>query len=123
MRNQKVRFKFYRALPPNFQGSELIFTIPLLHSNNKSPPVYPSSAATELNCNLVTDLRGVNRNRFPKRVGADGLLYTYVNFDVAITMVSAVMKFSLELDGREMGAVQANYDDGPSSGYRQVTSG
>jgi hypothetical protein len=36
------------------------------------------------------------------------LSYT-VSYDIVITMRSALMKFSLELDGKEMGAVQAKY--------------
>lgn len=33
-----------------------------------------------------------------------------VSFDLCVTLESAIMKFSMEINGKEMGSVYANYD-------------
>lgn len=109
LRDQKIRFPFYRRLPADFPDADLIFSDKLLQSESKVPPIHPS-AATKTNCTLVADLRTVDRKLFTKMVGVDGFTYYEVSYDLAITIKSAVMKFSLEVKGKEMGAVDARYD-------------
>lgn len=109
-RDQKLRFSFYRALPANFGARDLVFENRLLQNNDDTAPDYPSSSATSLNCMLTTDLSGVDRTKFKNRIGADGQAYVDVHFDIVVSIESAVMKFSLDFDGKEIGTMDAEYD-------------
>lgn len=58
---------------------------------------------------LTSGLRDVDRTRFRKYVGVDTMTYFKVHNDLVVTMQAAVMKFSLEIGGKEMESVQAKY--------------
>lgn len=109
VRDQTIRFPFYRRLSDGFSDSDLIFNDELIQCESKQPPTHPSSV-TKINCILKADLRSVDRTQFRRMVGVDGKTYYDVHYDLAITMKSAVMKFSLEIKGKEMGTVDAKYD-------------
>jgi hypothetical protein len=109
-RDQKIKFPFFRTLDEDFEDHELIFMSDLIQSENKLPPVHPASSTTKVNCVVTSDLRNVDRKHFEKVDGEDGKTYVKVNFDLVITIQTAVMKFSLEIKGKEMGSVNANYD-------------
>ncbi|PVH80873.1 putative heat shock 70 kDa protein 12A [Cadophora sp. DSE1049] len=110
MREQVVKFPFYRSLPEGFANSQLIFTDELIQSESKTPPVHPSPSTTKVNCVLTADLSGVDRSHFPRVTGKDDNVYYEVHYDLLITIKPAMMKFSLELKGKEMGTVNAVYD-------------
>ncbi|KAF8861505.1 Hsp70 family protein-like protein [Acephala macrosclerotiorum] len=109
-RDHTIRFSFYRSLADGYSNNQLVFTDELFQSESKLAPMHPSSATTKVNCTLTADLRTVNRNKFKKSIGADGATYYQVHYELAITIQSAMMKFSLEIDGKEMGTVNAKYD-------------
>lgn len=82
----------------------------LFQSDNKIPPVYVSPSGTKSNCILTSDLRTVDRNQFLIRTGADGIRYFEIQVDLVVSIQSGVvMKFSLEVDGEEMGTVNVKY--------------
>lgn len=108
--DQTKRFPFYRRLSEGFTSSELIFRDSLVQSESVIPPVYPNYLTTKTNCSLTADLREVDRSMFNQIIGVDDRTYFDVHFDLAITMKSAVMKFWLEMDGKEMGTVDAKYE-------------
>ncbi|KAF4627027.1 hypothetical protein G7Y89_g11126 [Cudoniella acicularis] len=109
LREQTIRFPFYRRLREDFSDKELIFKDELIESKSKNAPFYPSSLTTKSNCELTADLRSVDRSKFKKMTGVDGNTYFDVHYDLAITMKPAVMKFSLEIKEKEMGTVNAKY--------------
>lgn len=110
LREQTIRFPFYRTLPEGFTDKQLIFEDKLIQSESRTAPVHPSPATTKTNCVLTANLTSVDRAEFKKRIGADGLTYYDIHYDLAITIQPARMKFALEVKGREMGTVQASYD-------------
>ncbi|TVY51093.1 Heat shock 70 kDa protein 12B [Lachnellula cervina] len=110
MREQSITFPFYRTLADGFTNDQLIFKDELIQSESKTAPKHPSPTTTKTNCFLTADLSKVDRSHFKKRVGADGIDYVDVYYDLVITMKPAVMKFSLEIRGKEIGSVSANYD-------------
>ena len=110
LREQTIRFPFFRTLPEDFTDDNLVFRDELIQSESKTAPIHPSPATTKANCVLTADLSSVNRAEFKKRQGADGQAYYDVHYDLAITIQPATMKFALEIKGKEMGTVQANYD-------------
>ena len=110
LREQTIRFPFFRTLSENYTDDQLIFKDELTQSDAKIAPIHASPTTTKLNCILTADLRSVDRAEFKKRKGVDGLMYYDVHYDLAITIQPATMKFTLEIKGKEMGTIQANYD-------------
>jgi len=108
-REQKINFPFYRTLPETYTPDQLIFQDELIQSENKLAPTHPSRSATKINCVLTADLTKVDRSQFKRRVGHDGGVYYDIFYELAVTMQPANMKFALEMNGKEMGSVDANY--------------
>jgi hypothetical protein len=65
---------------------------------------------TKINCVLRADFRGVPRENFKQCTRKDGQRYYEVHYTLNVTFDSAVMRFSSEMNGKEMGAVEAKYD-------------
>jgi hypothetical protein len=111
LREQSVKFPFFRTLPDDYGDRQLIFEDQLIQSEAKAPPVHPGHGLTAINCKLTADLRNVDRSQFIKKTGADGLQYVLVYYDLVVSIqTGAVMKFSCEIKGKEMGTVIAKYD-------------
>lgn len=89
--------------------SELIVTSTLHYSEATAAPSYPGPKVKEC-CNVRSDLTGVNRASFVKRTGADGRIYYDLHYHLVVCTAAANLKFSLEIDGVEMGSVQATYN-------------
>ncbi|MCJ1301655.1 hypothetical protein MMC08_004456, partial [Hypocenomyce scalaris] len=109
-RDHKIIFPFYRSLDDGFSPDRLIFKDELMQSESIQPPLYPKHGLTTPNCTLIADLRNVDRSLFRARSGHNGKVYHDVYYDLAITLQSAGMKFSLEIGGEEIGSVEAKYD-------------
>src|SRR5580693_1297022 len=109
-RDQRIVFPFYRRLKENCEESELVFQDRLMTDESPRASRYPKEGITKNNCVLTSDLRNLDRNLIQKVDGIDGQRYWDVNFDLVVTMSSAVMKFSLEIKGKEMGTVTAKYE-------------
>jgi hypothetical protein len=111
MREQSIKFPFFRTLPGSYADDSLIFEDELVQSEAKVPPVHPGPGLTSINCTLTADLRNVDRSQFAQVTGSDGEKYVKVYYDLVISIqTGAVMKFSLEIKGKEIGTVIAKYD-------------
>ncbi|KAL8667386.1 MAG: hypothetical protein Q9202_000602 [Teloschistes flavicans] len=109
-RDQKIVFSFYRSLPQDYSPSALIFTDNLLECSLDQAPKYPRTGSTMMNCKLTADLTSVGKHHFESKVGLDGTPYVDVSYELVVSTKTAIMKFSLEVDGEEMGSVEASYD-------------
>ncbi|KAI9053981.1 hypothetical protein LZ554_002925 [Drepanopeziza brunnea f. sp. 'monogermtubi'] len=110
-REQVIKFPFYRSFPTkDFPHASLVFRDRLDQCEDKNAPVHPSPASIKTNCILTADLTSVDRSQFKDVLGKDNVMYTEVHYDLVITIKPAVMKFSLEVKGKEMGTVNAKYD-------------
>jgi hypothetical protein len=109
-RDQRVVFPFYRSLPSDFKPSILIFKDELIECAHDQAPLYPKAGVTMHTCTLNSGLTGVNQSLFKNRIGITETPYVDVYYNLVVTMQSAMMKVSLEVDGEEMGSVQAKYD-------------
>lgn len=107
-RNQRVKFGFCRTIRMNYSPEELIFKTELLYSEANTAPAYPGTSVKTL-CELRADLSHVDKSSFEQKKGADGNMYFTVNFDLVVCTATALLKFSLEIDGKEMGAAVATY--------------
>lgn len=111
LREQNVKFPFYRTLKDGYSDNDLIFEDELIQSEAKVPPIHPGPGLTAINCRLTADLRNVDRTQFIKKNGVDGQKYVDIYYDLVVSIqTGAVMKFSCEIKGREMGTVIAKYD-------------
>ncbi|KAF5872053.1 putative hsp70 protein [Botrytis fragariae] len=107
-RPQKIHFSFYRVLH-SLSDETLMFKENLHHCELVSAPVRPDPTVA-INCSLQVDLRGVDRTTIRKRIDRFGDQCWDVYFDLVVTVDSAIMMFSLEYNGEEMGSVKAKYD-------------
>lgn len=108
-RDQRIQFPFYRILRHDFRTSELIFEDELSECSLDKPAAYPKDGVTTTNCVLKADLSEVGRSLFHEKVGINGEKYVEVHYDLIVEMKSALMRFSLEFNGKEVGSVEADY--------------
>ncbi|KEF53944.1 uncharacterized protein A1O9_09739 [Exophiala aquamarina CBS 119918] len=109
-REQKIRFSFFRRLEPNFTASDLLFTDTLYSDESVRPNKYPKEGVVKKNCSLTADLSSIDRSTLKTKVCADGSTKVDVHYDLCISLKSALMKFSLEIRGKEFGSVAAKYE-------------
>ena len=99
----------YRTLPADFTGNDLVFEDSLTESPSVKPPKYPRKGLTRTNCVLKADLRSVDRSEFKAKTSPSGVGYVEVWYKLGVKIKPANMEFSLEINGKEMGKVEANY--------------
>lgn len=89
----------------------MIFKTRLVQCETKRPPKYPGDL-TKVNCTLTTKVTNIDRSLLVEKVSPNGSIYHNLQFDIVVTLqaASAVMKFSTEIDGKEMGSVVASYE-------------
>lgn len=75
----------------------------------KSTDIRTTSGLTTVNCVLNADFRGVSEDNFKQCARKDGSLYYEVHYNLNVRFDSAMMRFSSEMNGQEMGAVEAKY--------------
>ena len=109
-RDQKIIFPFVRRLPGDYSPSDLIFHDVLLECSLLAAAKYPKDGVTSTNCMLIADLTGISKEYIKSRVGVGGISYYDVDYNLIVSTKTAIMKFSLEIDGQEMGSVEASYD-------------
>ncbi|KAI1428888.1 actin-like ATPase domain-containing protein [Xylaria sp. FL1777] len=108
-REQTIKFPFERHLIVPYSPSQLIFFDDLITSETKLPPQHPG-LDTKVNCTLKSDLSRVDKDLFREYKGVDGKNYVEINYDLVISTAAANMKFSLELDGKNVGSMDARYE-------------
>ena len=109
-RDQKLIFPFYRSLDEGYSPQALIFRDELIQCEAIQPAKHPKEGVTKTNCVLTSDLTGVDVSHFKTKTTAKGAIYYDVYYNLAVTIEAAVMRFSLEIDGKEIGSVTAAYE-------------
>ncbi|KAL9027295.1 MAG: hypothetical protein Q9196_004162 [Gyalolechia fulgens] len=109
-RDQKIVFHFYRSFPEDCLPSGLICTDDLLECSLDQAIKYPKTGITSINCKLTADLTAVNKRHFQSKIGIDGTPYFDIHYDLIVSTKTALMKFSLEVAGEEMGSITAKYE-------------
>ncbi len=93
-----------------YSDTDLIFIDGLIESESKSPLQYPNDGVdTKANCTCTADLRSIDKSLLKKITEADGELYWELHFELVVSIQDANMKFSIEIEGKEMGVVDAAY--------------
>ena len=110
-RDQKVRFGFFRDLEKNYRPEDLVFRTTLYESADMPAPIHRSKGEKfKINCTMKADLSAVDPKHFLHKTDKNGVEYVDIGYDLVMTLESAIMKFSLEIDGKELGSVYAQYD-------------
>ncbi|KAF5554730.1 Hsp70 family heat shock protein [Fusarium napiforme] len=106
-RDRDERYTYVRHIPRSYMENDLQFEDELWIS--ETGPTHPTQEI-KVSCVLESDLSSVNKSRFKKVRGIDGRKWWEVSYDLVISTREAAMKFWLEFDGKEAGAVMARYD-------------
>ncbi|EXK29750.1 hypothetical protein FOXG_11731 [Fusarium oxysporum f. sp. lycopersici 4287] len=108
VRDQTIKFPFNRYLNSIDDPSWLILQNTLFECEEKTAPRHPlSSGKFGSNCILKSDMSTVPKSKFAKKIG---LTYWQLDYDLVVSLKSAVMKFSIEIDGESFGSVNAKYN-------------
>ena len=109
-RDQKIPFPFFRTFDEAYLRDELITSATLIQCEAMNPPKYPKDGVTTVNCVLTADLTSVDSSFFKRKTSWDRKSYYEIHYNLVVTLQAAQMRFSLEIDGVEMGSVSAKYD-------------
>ncbi|EFY98456.2 Hsp70 family protein [Metarhizium robertsii ARSEF 23] len=109
-RDHKIKFSFFRTLEKGYTNPELIFRDKLYECQDSLAPIYPSAARNmRENCSVRADLTSIPKSYLIKKKDPHGVAYYEVHYNLVISLESAIMTFSLEVDGKTMGSVNVDY--------------
>lgn len=110
-RDHKIIFPFFASFWKSYSNDDITFQTQLFQCESKLPPKYPGDS-TKPNCTLTTKMTNIDRSLLEETVSPNGSTYYRLHYDLVVTLqaASAVMKFSSEIDGKEMGSVVASYE-------------
>ncbi|KAG6230550.1 hypothetical protein E4U34_000368 [Claviceps purpurea] len=110
LRDQRFEIQMEFAFDDIHDAGTLIYTHPLWQCEDKVAPPYPSKGnKLAVNCHVTADLRGVPKDKFIPRIDKEETIYHVLNINLVMTFKSAVMTFSMEVDGEEMGSTEVDY--------------
>ncbi|KAG6116280.1 hypothetical protein E4U14_000333 [Claviceps sp. LM454 group G7] len=91
-------------------SSALTRTYSLWQCEDRIAPPHPSKAKKlDRNCTVTADLTGVPKHNFHPERDTEGKLYYTLDINLVVALKSAVMTFSMEVDGEEMGSAEVDY--------------
>ena len=113
MRARPIEFDFFYEYAENPAHEQLQHEIVLMECESVQAPRHPRGDIMRKNCVLKTDLSQVPKKYFDKRsrILMDGGIYHYceLRYKLIVTIQSGPMLFSLSCQGKQYGAVMANY--------------
>ncbi|KAI9768127.1 MAG: hypothetical protein M1839_004184 [Geoglossum umbratile] len=109
-RDRVIEFPFYRKMNVNPSPEDLIFKEYLISSDATSPPRYPKEGLTKIICTLTADFNMVPMTEFKVRTAANGRACMAIHYKLVLTISPASMSFTLDVNGKKLGRVDAKYD-------------
>ncbi|KAI0539552.1 Hsp70 family protein-like protein [Xylaria digitata] len=108
-RGHKNSYQFSRNIGGhNPSPNELEFEENLYECTSVSAPVHPDDSI-KMNCSLRTDLTKVPKSCFKQKY-LDGKPYSRISYNLLLeNLPSGLMKFSIEVEGKEYAAIEATY--------------
>jgi len=108
-RSRKIQFPFYRKFGSVVPAPEdLVISETLYECDSISAPKYPSNTL-RANCTVTSDLRNAPKSAFRVKTPRKGNTYCEVHYNILVTINSASMEFSIEIDGKTYGKGKAEY--------------
>ncbi|KAF2712359.1 hypothetical protein K504DRAFT_474745 [Pleomassaria siparia CBS 279.74] len=112
MRDQELKFPFYRSLNADYTDEDLVFVDELYQSKDKTAPRNRSNGdSIKQNCVVKADFRAVDPSHFQSKIDKDGKSYFDVHYELVVKLESALMTFSCQVDGKTLGVVEASYSN------------
>ncbi|KAJ4387858.1 hypothetical protein N0V93_008461 [Gnomoniopsis smithogilvyi] len=108
-RDRAIKFPFHRWIDLHHQPKDLVFFTELCYSEKDVAPIYPDSSMKVV-CRVRADLSSVDKKLFEPLIGINDRRLLTVKYDLVLSTAEANLKFSLEIDGKEMGSAVATYD-------------
>ena len=108
-RDQPTKITVYSTLDANYRSEDLVFTSCLNVNDSALAPTYPDSSVSEY-IKFTSDMSCLPKAKFRKQRGVDGKIYYRIWYNLVLQKVSAGFRFSLEVDGEEMGNVEAAFE-------------
>ena len=104
---EKIRINVVRNIDHPYDTSDLCFENTLWFSNTLLPQVYPDDKVAK--CCRVKSSLWAARHTMEKIKGENGKPYWTMDFDLVVA-AKANLEFSVEIDGKEYGSVEASYE-------------
>jgi hypothetical protein len=109
-RDQKIKFPFHRDLSIDHTPAELIFEDALIECYDPEAPLHRSKGRKiGVNCTLTANLQSVRPDKFQTLNDPEGNPYIRVNYEIVMTLKSALMELSLEIDGVRIGSIKPKF--------------
>ena len=109
-REQRIEFPFYRSIAADYSPDQLVFEDDLIECSLDKPVDYPKAGVTKPNCTVTTDLSDIDPEMLTVKKGQDGEEYVDIRYKLIVETKDALMRFSVDFMGQEMGSVEAKYD-------------
>lgn len=104
----KIRINFRALIDHPYDVSDLTFYHTLYFSKSPTPQVYPDSNVFNC-CRLKSHLWTARHTMRKTPVGVNGKPYWTINYDLVVA-AKASLEFSIEIDGKDYGSVEASYE-------------
>jgi len=107
---RRITHPFYQDFSTDYDfARNLIFSCELLECEENKGPRYKTDAVT-INCRVTVDLRNMDHSGWERKYDAvDGVPYIRVWYDLVVEVDNALMKWSAEVKGKEVGVVDVRY--------------
>jgi hypothetical protein len=110
-RAQEIKFHFYRDLSTDHTPDELIFEDALIECYDPEAPLHRSKGRKiGVNSTLTSNLQSVSADKFQTLNDPEGNPYIRITYDIVMTLKSALMELSLEVDGVKMGSIKPKFN-------------
>ncbi|CCE29463.1 related to hsp70 protein [Claviceps purpurea 20.1] len=110
LRDQRFEMMLEFHFENIYNTVDFIRNYDLWQCEDKDAPIHPGKATKiKRNCNVTADLRSVPKDKFARKIDKTGKSYYALNINLVMTFKSAVMTFSMEVDGEEMGSTEVDY--------------
>ncbi|KAG5965237.1 hypothetical protein E4U58_002894 [Claviceps cyperi] len=110
LRDQRFEIMLEFQFENIYNSVNFIRSYDLWQCEDTNAPIHPAKAMKlRRNCSVTADLTSVPRNKFTRKSDKTGKSYYALNINLVMTFKSAVMTFSMEVDGEEMGSTEVDY--------------
>ncbi|KEY64920.1 hypothetical protein S7711_03910 [Stachybotrys chartarum IBT 7711] len=110
-RDREIRLPFSADFDKGCSPTDLIINIGLIECADPEAPRHRSKGRKiGANCTLIADLQRIDRCKFKKLKNYRGSPYQSIDYHLVVTLKSALMEFSMEIDGVQVEAVKANFE-------------
>ncbi|KAG6024262.1 hypothetical protein E4U40_003410 [Claviceps sp. LM458 group G5] len=110
LRDQRFEMMLEFHFENIYNSKDFIRNYDLWQCEDEDAPIHPAKATKlKRNCSVTADLTGVPKDKFTRKSDKTGKAYYALNINLVMTFKSAVMTFSMEVDGEEMGSTEVDY--------------